>query len=276
MSIDPQNPQTPALAELLTKAAGKFEWASAGLRAAASWSYAMVGKEEEAWRWFETLLPMIDQAPGWSSYYTTLVYQAAFCLWVLGRVEHVALVERNLREKTLCPDFRMTNLDSRLSLARLSALRGRHDEAVEWFAKAREVLDEQGARPLRAIVDYDEALMYVRRGRRGDRNRAAPLVEAALRQFREIGMTGWIVLAEELERGIAEKSLGVAVYPDGLTPREVDVLRLIAAGRSNREISEELTLSVRTVARHIANIYTKIGTRNKAEATDYAHRHGLT
>ena len=68
---------------------------------------------------------------------------------------------------------------------------------------------------------------------------------------------------------------GRRALPDGLTAREVEVLRLIAAGRSNREISEELTLSVRTVARHIANIYTKIGTRNKAEATDYAHRHGL-
>ena len=79
---------------------------------------------------------------------------------------------------------------------------------------------------------------------------------------------------------VGAASLGLAfalapAYPAGLSAREVEVLRLIAAGRSNREISEELTLSVRTVARHIANIYTKIGTRNKAEATDYAHRHGL-
>jgi class 3 adenylate cyclase len=63
--------------------------------------------------------------------------------------------------------------------------------------------------------------------------------------------------------------------PDGLTAREVEVLRLIAAGRTNTEIAQELTLSVRTVARHITNIYTKIGARNKAEATDYFHRHAL-
>jgi class 3 adenylate cyclase len=62
---------------------------------------------------------------------------------------------------------------------------------------------------------------------------------------------------------------------DGLTAREVEVLRLIAAGRTNTEIAQELTLSVRTVARHITNIYTKIGARNKAEATDYVHRHAL-
>jgi pimeloyl-ACP methyl ester carboxylesterase/DNA-binding CsgD family transcriptional regulator len=61
-----------------------------------------------------------------------------------------------------------------------------------------------------------------------------------------------------------------------LTPREIEVLRLIAAGRTNREISNELVLSMRTVARHITNIYGKIGARGKADATAYAIRHGLT
>jgi class 3 adenylate cyclase len=63
--------------------------------------------------------------------------------------------------------------------------------------------------------------------------------------------------------------------PDGLTAREVEVLRLIAAGRTNSEIAADLMLSVRTVARHITNLYTKIGVRNKVEATEYAHRRGL-
>jgi DNA-binding NarL/FixJ family response regulator len=61
-----------------------------------------------------------------------------------------------------------------------------------------------------------------------------------------------------------------------LTPREVEVLRLIASGRTNREISDDLVLSVRTVARHITNVYAKIGARSKAEATAYAFRHHLT
>ena len=61
-----------------------------------------------------------------------------------------------------------------------------------------------------------------------------------------------------------------------LTAREVEVLRLIAAGRTNFEISRELVLSLRTVARHITNIYGKIGARGKADATAYAIRHGLT
>jgi DNA-binding CsgD family transcriptional regulator len=64
--------------------------------------------------------------------------------------------------------------------------------------------------------------------------------------------------------------------PDGLTARELEVLRLVASGRSNREIAAELILSVRTVERHVTNLYSKIGARGKADATAYAFRHGLT
>jgi DNA-binding CsgD family transcriptional regulator len=62
---------------------------------------------------------------------------------------------------------------------------------------------------------------------------------------------------------------------DGLSPREVDVLRLIAAGHSNQDIADELFISPRTVERHIANIYLKIDTHNRAEATQFALRNHL-
>ncbi|MGH9172832.1 MAG: response regulator transcription factor [Vicinamibacterales bacterium] len=61
----------------------------------------------------------------------------------------------------------------------------------------------------------------------------------------------------------------------GLTPREIDVLRLIAAGRGNRAIAAELFLSVRTVERHVANIYLKIDAHCKAGAATWALRNGL-
>jgi DNA-binding CsgD family transcriptional regulator len=60
---------------------------------------------------------------------------------------------------------------------------------------------------------------------------------------------------------------------DSLTPRERDVLRLLAAGRSNREIGDALYLSVRTVERHIGNLYRKIDAHNRAEATAWALNH---
>lgn len=68
-------------------------------------------------------------------------------------------------------------------------------------------------------------------------------------------------------------------YPDDLTGREVEVLRLIAAGKSNQEIAQGLVLSLRTVERHISNIYQKIGATGRiarATATAYAMRRGLT
>ena len=65
------------------------------------------------------------------------------------------------------------------------------------------------------------------------------------------------------------------VYPQGLTEREVEVLRRLAGGKTNSEIAEELHVSVRTVERHVANIYAKIGARGRANATAYALTHNL-
>jgi pimeloyl-ACP methyl ester carboxylesterase/DNA-binding CsgD family transcriptional regulator len=60
-----------------------------------------------------------------------------------------------------------------------------------------------------------------------------------------------------------------------LSPREAEVLHLIAAGKSNQQIADQLVLSLRTVERHITNLYAKIGARGKADATAYALRHGF-
>jgi DNA-binding CsgD family transcriptional regulator/pimeloyl-ACP methyl ester carboxylesterase len=65
------------------------------------------------------------------------------------------------------------------------------------------------------------------------------------------------------------------VPPDGLSPREVEVLRLLAAGESNSQIARRLGLSPHTVERHVANLYRKIRARGRADATAYALRHGL-
>jgi DNA-binding NarL/FixJ family response regulator len=64
-------------------------------------------------------------------------------------------------------------------------------------------------------------------------------------------------------------------YPDGLSEREVEVLRPVAAGKSNREIADELVISLNTVFRHVANILGKTGAANRTEAARYATRHDL-
>jgi pimeloyl-ACP methyl ester carboxylesterase/DNA-binding CsgD family transcriptional regulator len=63
--------------------------------------------------------------------------------------------------------------------------------------------------------------------------------------------------------------------PAGLSQREVEVLRLIAAGKSNAQIADELVLSVNTVIRHVSNVYAKTGAGNRAEATAFAAKQGL-
>jgi DNA-binding NarL/FixJ family response regulator len=63
--------------------------------------------------------------------------------------------------------------------------------------------------------------------------------------------------------------------PAGLTAREVDVLRRVATGRSNREIAADLVLSEATVARHVSNILTKLDVRSRSAATAFAYEHGL-
>lgn len=61
-------------------------------------------------------------------------------------------------------------------------------------------------------------------------------------------------------------------YPNGLTPREADVLRLIGGGQTNRQIADALFISPRTIERHIANIYLKIDAHNRGEAIAWALR----
>ena len=63
--------------------------------------------------------------------------------------------------------------------------------------------------------------------------------------------------------------------PDGLTSREVDVLKLLAIGRSNKDVSKVLTISLSTVATHVRSILNKTGCTNRTEAAAYAMRHDL-
>ena len=76
--------------------------------------------------------------------------------------------------------------------------------------------------------------------------------------------------------GVVLVALGVWLLSGReLTAREIDVVRLLAGGQTNQEIAEELVVSVRTIERHIGNIYGKLGARGRAHATAYALTRGL-
>ena len=81
-------------------------------------------------------------------------------------------------------------------------------------------------------------------------------------------------VTERLEQIQAQPSKASA-YPDGLTQREVEVLALVAAGKSNADIAQVLVISPNTVIRHVSNILAKTGSANRTEAARYATQHGL-
>ena len=105
--------------------------------------------------------------------------------------------------------------------------------------------------------------------RLGDEDSARLELDAARETFARLGA------ATDLAR--LEEAAGIDRELDSndLTKRELEVLRLLTAGETNKEIAADLVLSVRTVDRHVSNIYAKLGVSSRAAAASYAHEHGL-
>jgi DNA-binding NarL/FixJ family response regulator len=102
----------------------------------------------------------------------------------------------------------------------------------------------------------------------GDKNSADLELDAARQIFQRLGARPDLDRLAALEPGHSEA-------PGGLTDREVEVLRLIAAGKSNREIASELFLSGHTVRRHVQNIFAKLAVSSRAAATAFAFQHNI-
>jgi DNA-binding CsgD family transcriptional regulator len=102
---------------------------------------------------------------------------------------------------------------------------------------------------------------------RGDHDAAALELDAARATFDRLGARPDLARVAELSSGRAR--------PDALTERECEVLRLVATGRTNREIAAELVISEHTVARHLQNMFVKLDLSSRAAATAYAYEHGL-
>jgi DNA-binding NarL/FixJ family response regulator len=131
-----------------------------------------------------------------------------------------------------------------LSLLRMSLAEWQDLDAPYDAARTRSLL----AQAYRALGDDDAA------------DHETALAEAA---FTRLGVVG------------APPPPDTASLPAGLTQREAEVLRLVAAGKSNQDIAADLFLSPKTVARHVSNIFTKIGVSGRAAATAFAYERGL-
>lgn len=186
-------PGDPIIGPLLT-------WFGAGIQSASARTCARMGQDELAMMIMPLVMPAMANPPIWmaGAGYIKVACDVVEALWLCGRAEHIVEIEREIQQRIIGSDFHHPMTDPRLALARLAALGQRWNDASTWFTRAREVLDAQGAGPLRAIVDYDEGVMYRRRNETGDAERARLLIETALQQFHAIGMPGWIRRAEQL------------------------------------------------------------------------------
>lgn len=103
----------------------------------------------------------------------------------------------------------------------------------------------------------------------GDDDGAALELEAARETFQRLGA------APDLVRLDARAAAAAGRDAHGLSERELEVLRMVAAGATNKAIAAKLVISVRTVDRHLSNIFAKLGVSSRAAATSYAHEHRL-
>lgn len=145
------------------------------------------------------------------------------------------------------------------------------DEAEHHFEQALEMGLRIEARPWVAHTQCEYGRMLLLRHGRRDRRKGLNLLAEARGTAGQLGMRR---LDARID-GVLRTHRATSAYPDALTQREVEVLRLIAAGRSSREAGADLCLSTRTVERHITNLYTKIGAHNRAQAAAYALAHHL-
>jgi DNA-binding CsgD family transcriptional regulator len=162
-------------------------------------------------------------------------------------------------------------VDRALGLAALA--RGDAPAARRHLADAEAQARRAGMCPELALILLERGLLAWDR-RAGGAAAAGPLAEG-LRLCEELGMEALGRRVVSPPAAASGRRPGRGTRVAGLSDRELDVLRLVAQGRTNREIAEELSLSEHTVARHLTHIFTKSGVENRAGAAAFALRHGL-
>lgn len=174
----------------------------------------------------------------------------------------------------LHPYYTQRILERSEVLAPLAAMSGSHHERLDGSGYHRGATGGQldlGAR-LRAVADAWDAMTHERP------YRAALPPEQARAELDETVRAGALdkrAVNAVLEAAGARPTRARQGYPAGLTEREVEVLRLVAQGRTNREIAKALVIAAKTVDHHVQHIYTKIGTSTRVGAALFAMQHAL-
>jgi DNA-binding CsgD family transcriptional regulator len=178
--------------------------------------------------------------------------------------------------------FGTISIDRLLGL--LAQTMGNLDQAVQHFEDALAFCRKAGYRPELAWTCHDYADLLLNPVGAGfkpaptpgdDRRKAMALLDEALRISSELGMRPLVERVLRLQERAESPPARAPAYPDSLTQREVEVLRLVAAGKTDRQIAEELFISVTTASTHVRNLLNKTNTANRTEAAAYAAQHDL-
>ena len=171
------------------------------------------------------------------------------------------------------PTIVFTSCDRILGL--LAQTMGSIAKACEHFEDSLSFCRKSGYRPEFAWTGYDYADTLIKRNNAGDRSKAITLLDQCLTISSDLGMRLLMERATNLRGEMGSAPTKAPMYPDGITAREAEVLRLVAEGKSNPNIATDLFISLNTVARHISNIFAKTGCSSRSEAAAYAVRQGL-
>jgi DNA-binding NarL/FixJ family response regulator len=142
--------------------------------------------------------------------------------------------------------------------------------AIEHYQRGASMNRAMGAWPALASTQARLARFLLESESEPERATGRQLMIDAEHLAERLGMTG---LVADIRAALDEDAIQL---PDGLSPREVEVLKLLAIGRSNKDIAKVLSISLSTVATHVRSILIKSGSANRTEAAAYAMRHQLT
>jgi len=157
-------------------------------------------------------------------------------------------------------------------LGQLARAAGQTRNAIARYESALAFCRRSGYQPELARTCYDYAGALLERGDRKDRVKAATLIDEAEQLAGRLGMEP---LSAPVARFRKRYRIRLDRKPAGLSARELEILRLLAMGKSNKEIAQLLVISVNTVANHVAHVLAKTGASNRTGAAAYAAQHHL-
>jgi len=187
-------------------------------------------------------------------------------LLAAGALDDAAAASAELSQLAAVTDTPFLRASAAQAAGAVALSRQQEDEALRWLGRAADLW-----RQLDAPYPLARTRLLVGQVYRTLRDREGSDLEfdAAEETFERLGATVDLRSLGELRGGAARDHGG------GLTGREVEVLRLVATGATNRAIAARLRISEKTVARHISNIFTKLDLPSRAAATAYAYEHKL-